>query len=89
MEAYGGVDVLIRIFLTSALAAGEWSASRRFTPGERALGARWIGGWAGSDPFVVQPVVSRSIDYAVPALEVFSVLFVSFAIKALPAINSH
>jgi hypothetical protein len=34
------VDVLIHIFLTSALAGGEWSASRpgRFTPGERAPG---------------------------------------------------
>jgi hypothetical protein len=32
--AYGGVDVSIHIFLTSAL--GEWSASRlcRFTSGE-------------------------------------------------------
>jgi hypothetical protein len=30
-----GVDVQIHIFLTSALAGGEWSASRtgRFTPG--------------------------------------------------------
>jgi hypothetical protein len=37
MKAYGGVDVLIHILLTSALAEGEWSASRlgRFTPGER------------------------------------------------------
>jgi hypothetical protein len=34
-------------FLTSALAGGEWSASRpvRFTPGERAPGTHWIGGW--------------------------------------------
>jgi hypothetical protein len=33
--------------LTSALAGGEWPASRpcRFTPGERAPGAHWIGGW--------------------------------------------
>jgi hypothetical protein len=37
MKAYGGVDALIHIFLTSALAGGEWSASRpgRFTPGEK------------------------------------------------------
>jgi hypothetical protein len=37
---YGGVDVYIHIFLTSALARGEWSASHPslFTPGERALG---------------------------------------------------
>jgi hypothetical protein len=35
--------------LTSALAGGEWSASRpgRFTPGERALCTHWIGGWVG------------------------------------------
>jgi hypothetical protein len=37
MKAYGGTDVQIHIFLTSALAGGEWSASYsgRFTPGER------------------------------------------------------
>jgi hypothetical protein len=37
------------IFLTSALAGGEWSASRpcRFTPGERAPSTHWIGGWVG------------------------------------------
>jgi hypothetical protein len=33
--------------LTSALAEDEWSASRLglFTPGERAPGTNWIGGW--------------------------------------------
>jgi hypothetical protein len=47
MKAYGGVDVQIHIFLTSALAGGEWSASRpgRFTPRERASGTHWIEGW--------------------------------------------
>jgi hypothetical protein len=47
MKAYGGVDVQIQIFLTSALVGGEWSASRpsRFTPKERAPGNHWIGGW--------------------------------------------
>jgi hypothetical protein len=36
MKANGVVDVEIHIFLTSALAGGEWSASRpgRFTPGK-------------------------------------------------------
>jgi hypothetical protein len=33
--------------LTSALVGGEWSTSRPgcFTPGERAPGTHWIGGW--------------------------------------------
>jgi hypothetical protein len=46
-KAYGGVDVYIHLFLTSALAGGEWSASRpgRFIPGERAPGTHWIGSW--------------------------------------------
>jgi hypothetical protein len=49
MKAYGGVDVQIHIFLTSALAGGEWSASRpgRFTSGTRALGAQWLRVWVG------------------------------------------
>jgi hypothetical protein len=47
MKAYGGVDVQIHIFLTSALVGGEWSASRpgRFIPGERPPGIHCIGGW--------------------------------------------
>jgi hypothetical protein len=49
MKAYEGVDVQIHVFLTSALVGGEWSASRpcRFTPGERALGTNYKGGWVG------------------------------------------
>jgi hypothetical protein len=47
MKVYEGVDVYIHIFLTSALVAGVWSASRpgRYTLGERARGTHWIGGW--------------------------------------------
>jgi hypothetical protein len=47
MKAYGGVDVYIQVFLTSALVGGEWSASRfgRITPRERAPGTHRIGGW--------------------------------------------
>jgi hypothetical protein len=47
MKAYGGVDVWIHVFLTSALVGGEWTTSRpgRFTPGERAPSTHWIGGW--------------------------------------------
>jgi hypothetical protein len=50
MKAYEGVDVSLNLFETSALVGGEWSASspRRFTPGKRDPGTRWIGGWVGS-----------------------------------------
>jgi hypothetical protein len=49
MKAYGGVDVYIHIFLTSALAGGEWSASRpcRFSHREIVPGTRWVGVWVG------------------------------------------
>jgi hypothetical protein len=55
MKAYGGVGVYIHIFLTSALAGGEWLASRSdlFTFGGRVHGTYWIGDlvdpWAGLD----------------------------------------
>jgi hypothetical protein len=50
MKAYGGVDVLIHIFLTLALVAGERSASRpgRFTPGTHCIGG-WVDPRAGLD----------------------------------------
>jgi hypothetical protein len=49
MKTYGGVDVYIHVFLTSALVGGEWSASRTgpFIPGEAAPGIHWIGSWVG------------------------------------------
>jgi hypothetical protein len=54
MKAYGGVDLQIHIFLTSALAGDEWSASRpgRFTPrgkGPRYQLDRWMGGPQNSE----------------------------------------
>jgi hypothetical protein len=49
METYGGVEVQIHLFLTSALFGGEWSASRPgcFAPGERIPDTHWIGRWVG------------------------------------------
>jgi hypothetical protein len=51
MKTYGGVDVYIHIFLTSALFGGEWSASRpgRFTPWKIAPGIHRLEGWVTLD----------------------------------------
>jgi hypothetical protein len=55
--------------LTSALDGGEWSASRlcRFTPGERAPGTHWIGGWVGPR-FGLDAVEKRKIFHC-PGIE--------------------
>jgi hypothetical protein len=47
MKVYGGVDVLVHIFLTSAVTGSEWLASRpcRFTRRKRDPGTHSIGGW--------------------------------------------
>jgi hypothetical protein len=51
-------------FLACALDWGEWSAWRtgRFTPGERAPGTHWIGGWVGSRA-VLDAVEKRKISF--------------------------
>jgi hypothetical protein len=47
---YGGVEVEIHLFFTSAIVGGEWLASRpgRFTTGERARDTHWVGDLVGS-----------------------------------------
>jgi hypothetical protein len=61
MKVYRGVDVQMHIFLTSALAGGEWWASRlaRFTLGE-SPGTHWIGGWV--DPRAGLDYVQKIFD---------------------------
>jgi hypothetical protein len=79
MKAYEGVDVYIHIFLTSALAEGEWSASRPWYPLDGILGGpQSRSGRRGKensvsyrdsnyDLSVVQPVAGRYTDYAIRA----------------------
>jgi hypothetical protein len=57
-------------FLTSALVAGEWSASRpgRFTPGERAPATHWTGGWV--DPRSGLDDVEKRKFLTLPGLEI-------------------
>jgi hypothetical protein len=52
MKTYGGVDVEIHVFLTSALVGNKWSASRpgRFTPGDNAPRTNGMGGLVGPQP---------------------------------------
>jgi hypothetical protein len=79
IKTYGRVDVLIHIFLTSALVGGEWLVSRicRFTSEESVPYTHWIGGWvsprAGLDyvdklNFLNLPRLSRHTDYTTATL---------------------
>jgi hypothetical protein len=69
MKAYGGVDVQVHIFLTSALDGREWSASRpgRFTPWVIAPDTHWIGGWV--DPRAGLDNVEKRKFLTLPGLE--------------------
>jgi hypothetical protein len=59
----------IHFFLTSALVGGEWSASRpcRFSPGERAPGAHFIGSWV--DPRAGLDDMEKWKFFTLPGLE--------------------
>jgi hypothetical protein len=69
MKTYGGVDVWIHVFLTSALVRDEWSGSCscRFTPGERTPGTHWTGGWV--DPRAGLDDMEKRTFLALPGLE--------------------
>jgi hypothetical protein len=47
MKKYGEEIMYIHVFLTLALARGDWLASRscRFTPRERGFGTHWMSNW--------------------------------------------
>jgi hypothetical protein len=51
MKTYGGMNVLIQVFLTSAVVGSEWSASRpgHFTTAERNRVTHLTGGWVGPE----------------------------------------
>jgi hypothetical protein len=64
MKAYGGVDVYIHIFLTSALAGSEWLASGA---GRFIAGVHWIGDWV--DPEAGLDDVEKRKFLFLPGLE--------------------
>jgi hypothetical protein len=74
MKEYGGVDVEIHIFLTSALIGGEWSVSHpgRFTPGKdypvqlygKLVGPQSLCGRRGEEK-ILDPTVTRTSDLSV------------------------
>jgi hypothetical protein len=73
MKTYGGVDVQIHVFLTSALVSREWLGSRldRFIPGERGPVTHYVAGWVG--PRTGLDAVKRRKILPVPGLEIRSV----------------
>jgi hypothetical protein len=66
MKTYGGVDVYIHVFLTSALVGGEWSASR---PGHFNCIGGWVGHRAGLDDMekILDPTSTQNRPLGLPA----------------------
>jgi hypothetical protein len=61
MKTYGGVDVEIQIFLTSALGERSASLPGRFTASEGAPDTYWIEGYLG--PRICLDDVERKMSY--------------------------
>jgi hypothetical protein len=97
MKAYwGSGGVTPRIFFTSALDGGEWSASHhgRFILRERAPGTHWIGGWDGPRA-VLDAVVKRKIpsprresNPRIPIVQPIAQRYTDWAITAIQKIKS-
>jgi hypothetical protein len=93
MKAYGGVDVYINIFLTSALVEDERSASRPgpLYPWERSPGTHWIGGWLGSKTGL-DDIETRKF-FLLPGLELRllgrPVRSITFHIRTLIYMDAH
>jgi hypothetical protein len=69
MNRYGGLDAYSHILLKSALVGNEWPALRpgHFTPGERAPGTYWMGGWV--DPRAGMDDTGKRKLFTLPGLE--------------------
>jgi hypothetical protein len=87
MKTYGGVDVQIHVFLTSALVGGERLDSRpgRFTPG-----IHWRGSWVG--PRTGLDDVERRKIFPLPGLELRppkSALAITETYELIHAVRFH
>jgi hypothetical protein len=69
MKTYGGVDVQTHIFLTSALAGVEWSASLpgSFIPGKRASGTQSRSGHCEEEK-ILDPTGNRTLIHRLSSL---------------------
>jgi hypothetical protein len=69
IKTYGGVEVYIHAFLTSALVGGEWSASRpgRFPSGESVPRTHCMGPRAGLNAAEKRKILARAMYFRIIA----------------------